>query len=71
MGLDLFEPVFHGVEGGAIIDGISHDDSHGPLVVCLGYGLESLLACCVPYLHAYLFAVNFDGFDFKVDSLLR
>ena len=71
MGLDLFQPVFHGVEGGAVIDCVGHDDAHRSLVVRLGYGLEALLACCVPDLHADLLAVDLDCLDLEVNALVR
>ena len=67
MRLYLFEPVLHGVEGGTVIDCVGHDDAHCALVVRLRDGFEALLPCCVPYLHAYLLAVDLDGLDLEVD----
>jgi hypothetical protein len=66
--LDLFEPVLHGVEGGAVVDGVGHDDAHGPAVVGLRDGLKPLLPRSVPDLHTYLLAVDLDGLDLEVDA---
>ena len=48
--LDLLKPILDIVEGqrvGAIVD---KNDTHGTFVISLGYGSESFLAGCVPYL---------------------
>jgi hypothetical protein len=68
VGFDLPEPIFHGIERLKIVNGVSHDDTHGALVIGLGDGLEPLLTGSVPDLHAYFFTVNFEGFDFEVDA---
>lgn len=70
MGLYLFEPVLHGVEGRPIVDSEHHNYPHGALVISLCNRLESFLASSVPNLHTYFFAVDLDGFDLKVDSLM-
>lgn len=41
------------------------------LIVSLSDGLEALLTCCVPYLHANTFSVDLDRLDFEVDSCVR
>lgn len=71
MGLDLFQPVFHGVEGGAVIDCVGHYDAHSSFVVGLGDGLEAFLAGGVPYLHADLLAIDLYGFDLEVYALSK
>lgn len=68
MGLDLFQPVFHGVEGGAIIGCVGHDDAHRSFVVGLGDGLEAFLASSVPDLHADLLAIDLYGLDLEVNA---
>lgn len=68
MGFDLFEPIFHGVERGAIVDCVRHDDAHGSAIVGLRDGFEPFLSCGIPDLHANLLAVDFYGFDLEVDA---
>ena len=68
MRFDLSSPVFEGVKGLAIVDGVSHDDAHSALVVGLSDGLEALLAGGIPNLHSDFFAINIDSFDFKIDT---
>lgn len=71
VGLDLFQPVFHGVEGGAVIDCVGHYDAHCSFVVGLGDGLEAFLAGGVPDLHADLLAIDLYGFDLEVYALSK
>lgn len=68
MGLDLPEPVFHGVEWLQIIDRVGHNDAHGSFVVRLGNGLEALLTSRVPDLHADFFTVDFQCLDFEINA---
>ena len=68
MGLDLLQPIFHGVERGAIVDCVGHDDAHGSSIVGLRDGLKPFLSCGIPDLHADLLAVDLDGLDLEVDA---
>ena len=68
---DLFEPVFHVMEGIDITDRVGHNDPHRPLIVGLRDSLESFLPSSVPYLQPYFFVVDFDCFDLEVDAWVR
>lgn len=68
MHLNLLEPILQRQERITIVDGIRHNNAHGPFVVGLGDCLEALLAGCVPDLHADALTVGFDCFYFEVDA---
>lgn len=70
MGLYLLEPVLHRIERRPIVDSEDHDYPHSPLVIGLSDGLEAFLASGVPNLHTNFFAVDFDGLNLEVDSLI-
>ena len=70
MHFDLFDPVFDLLKRLSIINGICHDYSHSPTIVCLSNCFESLLSCCIPYLQSYFLAIDIDSFDFEVDTLI-
>ena len=70
MHFDLLDPVFYLFEGLSVINGVCHDDSHGPSIVSLRDGFEPFLAGGIPDLQPDLFVIDVDGFYFEVDALL-
>lgn len=68
MGLDLFEPVLHGVERGTIVDSIGHYYTHCSSVISLCDCLKSLLPSSIPNLHSNLLPVDVDSLDLEVDA---
>jgi hypothetical protein len=68
VGFYLPHPILECIERRSIIYRINHYDPHCPFIVSLGYGLKPLLACSIPYLQSYFFAINLNGFYLEIDS---
>lgn len=79
IGLHLLQPeLLYLLEGTGICYVIDNDDGlriwimdKVTSIICTGDGSEPLLSSSIPNLHFVPFLVNFDGFDFKVDSNSR
>ena len=66
--LDLSHPVVYIRVGLLVGDVVSDNDSVGTLVVAGGNCLKAFLASGVPNLELDLFAIDFDGLDFEIDT---
>lgn len=66
----LFQPILNVIEGLLLSAVVHQDDTHGSLIVSLGYCPETLLSCCVPNLELDSFLVHIDGLDFEVNSYI-
>ena len=66
--LDLAYPITNGFERAAVGNVVYEDDSLGSAEVGGGDGAESFLACGIPDLEFDPFVIDFNVFDFEVDS---
>jgi hypothetical protein len=71
MHFDLFDPILDIVEGVAVFDGVSQDNTHSSSVVCLCDCFESLLTGCIPDLQFKFRAAHVYIFGFEVDAWVR
>lgn len=71
MGFNLPEPSLNVIKRISVIDGIAEEYAHRASVVCLGYCLESLLACGIPYLQPDLLPINIDCFGLEINAYTK
>lgn len=51
-----------------VINSVGENDTFSSFIICLGDGFKALLTSRVPDLKFYLFALDENGFGFKIDS---